>query len=154
MPFSQELFDSALALYQVSPETQANLKRAVSTAYYAIFHFLIEDACQNWTRSEQRFALARVFEHKRMADASSSRVAKHKNATGGSPEFHLYSVANAFCQIQQKRHQADYDLSSSFSATDVELDLRLVANAFASWNVIQNEQIAHDYLFSLLFKER
>jgi hypothetical protein len=154
MPYPQELFDSALALYRINPETQATLRRAVSTAYYALFHFLIEEACKNWARPEQRPAITRVFEHKRMFDASNSRVAKYKNAAGGSAEFHLYSVAYAFCQLQQKRHQADYDLSSTWATSSVKLALGSVADAFASWSAIQHEQIAQDYLFSLLFKER
>lgn len=151
---SQELFDSALALYQINPKTQATLRRAVSTSYYALFHFLIEEACKNWTRPEQRPALARVFEHKRMLDASNSRVARYKNAASGSAEFHLYSVAYAFCQLQQKRHHADYDLSSTLATSNVELALDSVAEAFTSWSAIQHDQIAQDYLFSLLFKER
>jgi uncharacterized protein (UPF0332 family) len=154
MPYADELFDSAVVLYRVSPESQATLRRAVSTAYYALFHFLIEAACRNWSRPEQRPALARMFQHACMADASNSRVGKHKNAVVGSTESRLYSVATAFFQLYQKRHKADYDLSSTFSARDVELALGLVNDAFADWSAIENEQIAQDYLFSLLFKER
>jgi hypothetical protein len=63
-------------------------------------------------------------------------------------------VAYAFCQLQQERHRADYDLSKRLSAADVELAVGLAADAFEDWNAIRNEQIAQDYLFSLLFKER
>lgn len=154
MPYADELFDSAVVLYQVSPESQGTLRRAVSTAYYALFHFLIEAACGNWTRPEQHPALARMFEHARMANASNSRVGKHKNAAAGSTEFRLYFVASAFLQLYERRHKADYDLSGTVSARDVEGALNLVKDAFANWTVIRDEQIAQDYLFSLLFKER
>ena len=154
MPYPQELFESALALYRINPETQATLRRAVSTAYYALFHFLIEETCRNWARPEQRPALARTFEHRCMLDASSGRVSRYKNAATGSAEFHLYSVAYAFCQLQQKRHQADYDLSGTLATSNVELALGLVADAFTNWSVIEHDQIAQDYLFSLIFKER
>ena len=154
MPYPQELFDSAVALYQVNPETQATCRRAVSTAYYALFHFLIDEACKNWIRPEHRAALARAFEHRRMLDASSNRVTKLRNAARGSAEFHLYSVAYAFCQLQEKRHQADYDLSLTLAASNVEVALGMVADAFTSWGVIRDEQIAQDFLFSLIFKER
>jgi ABC-type sulfate transport system substrate-binding protein len=66
MAYPDELLGSAISLVQVSPETQANLRRAVSTAYYALFHLLIGDACKNWSRPEQRARLARNFEHARM----------------------------------------------------------------------------------------
>lgn len=74
MPYSRELLDSAIVLWRTNPETQATMRRAISTAYYALFHFLVEDASANWTRPEQRPRLARVFEHRRMAEASRNRV--------------------------------------------------------------------------------
>jgi hypothetical protein len=89
-----------------------------------------------------------------MLDASNSRVGEYKNAVLGSVEFDLYSVAYAFYQLQQERHKADYDLSFTLSTADVELALGLVADAFESWKTIRDEQIAQDYLFSLLFKPR
>lgn len=89
-----------------------------------------------------------------MSLASIRRVAEQKNAIAGSRESYLYSVAYAFSQLQVKRHNADYDLSKTLSSTEVALDILLVEEAFRSWQVIENEQIAKDYLFSLLFKER
>jgi hypothetical protein len=144
---------AAIALYRANPETQATLRRSVPTAHYALFHYLIEETCKNWTRLEQRGKLA-TFEHKNMSIASSRRVAEYKNAATGSTESHLYSVACAFSQLQEKRHTADYDLSRTLSGTDVGLDILLVEDAFISWEIIRNEQIGQDYLFSLLFRER
>jgi len=132
MPYARELLDSAIALYQVDPETQATLRRAVSTAYYAFFHFLIEETCRNWARPEQRGKLARCFDHKSMSIASNRRVAEHKNATAGSMQSHLYFVASAFSQLQENRHSADYDLSKTWSGTDVALEIRLVEKALTS----------------------
>src|SRR5215475_8615401 len=42
---------------------QASLRRALSTAYYALFHLLISEATQLWKRPQDRIELARVFEH-------------------------------------------------------------------------------------------
>jgi hypothetical protein len=154
MSYSRDLLDSASAFYRVSPETQATLRRAVSTAYYALFHFLIEETCKNWRRPEQRGNLARLFDHRQMQVASSRMAEKFKNAPQGSGEFQLSSVAGAFCELQKRRHEADYDLAQIFSSSDVALDINLAEDAFASWTVIRNEQIAQDYLFSLLFKSR
>lgn len=154
MSYSSELLDSAVATSQVHPQTQANLRRAVSTAYYALFHYLVDEACGNWLRQEQRRKLSRVFEHKQMSDASKRCAGQYKNAAAGTPESDLHSVASAFHQLQRRRHTADYDLSEVFSDDEVDLDIRSVRNAFTKWGTIQNEQIAQDYLFSLLFKER
>jgi hypothetical protein len=143
-----------LATSHVHPQTQANLRRAVSTAYYALFHFVVDEACGNWGRPEQRRRLSRVFEHKQMYDASNRCAGRYKNAAAGTSESHLHSVASAFHKLQVRRHTADYDLSEVFSGDEVDLDFRSVRNAFTKWRVIQNEQVARDYLFSLLFRER
>lgn len=63
-------------------------------------------------------------------------------------------MAYALSQLQEKRHNADCDLSKTLSSTDVGLDILLAEEAFTSWDAIQTEQVAQDYLFSLLFKER
>jgi len=154
MSYSTELLDSAVATSHVYPQTQANLRRAVSTAYYALFHFLADEACGNWIGPEQRRKLSRAFEHKQMSDASKRCAGRYENALAGTPESDLHSVASAFYQLQRRRHTADCDLSKVFSDNEVDLDIRSVRNAFTKWRVIQNEQIAQDYLFSLLFKER
>jgi uncharacterized protein (UPF0332 family) len=153
MGYPEELLESAISLLQVTPETQANLRRAVSSAYYALFHLLIGEACKNWARQEQRARLARKFEHGRMLEAS-RRCDTHRRAAEGSTEKHLFTVAHAFSQLQEKRHAADYDLSRIFQDTEVALDIFLAQDAFDSWSKIKNEQISQDYLFSLLFKDK
>jgi len=51
---------------------QASLRRAISTAYYALFHLLISEAVLNWRRAEDRVELARIFEHTHMRSWVSS----------------------------------------------------------------------------------
>ena len=46
------------------------MRRAVSTAYYAVFHLLVEDFVANWPFTDQRARLARMFDHKKMRDAA------------------------------------------------------------------------------------
>ena len=42
---------------------QADLRRAVSAAYYAVFHLLISETVLNWRLESSRDGLARMFEH-------------------------------------------------------------------------------------------
>jgi hypothetical protein len=101
MAYPDELLDSAMSLFQVSPETQATLRRAVSSAYYALFHLLIGDACKNWSRAEQRGRLARKFEHARMLAASKQCVDKYKSAAPGTTDSNLFTVAHAFFNFRR-----------------------------------------------------
>jgi uncharacterized protein (UPF0332 family) len=154
MGYPEELLDSAISLFQLTPQTQANLRRAVSSCYYALFHLLIEETCNNWARPEQRTRLSRRFEHARMLEASRRSVEMYRKAAEGSSEKHLFTVAHAFFQLQEKRHTADYDLARNFQDTEVSLDIFLAQNAFHSWRIIRSQQISQDYLFSLLFRDK
>ena len=53
---------------------QIDLSRAVSTAYYALFHLLISEATANWKEDRLRPILGRIFEHAKMKSACAVRV--------------------------------------------------------------------------------
>jgi hypothetical protein len=63
-------------------------------------------------------------------------------------------VANAFVDLQDERHTADYDNSTVWDPTEALKDVDSAAEAFATWQLIRNETIAQDYLVSLLIKPR
>ena len=152
MGFPRELLDAARVLYQVEDETQGTLRRSISTAYYALFHLHIESGCQNWPE-RQRSKVARQFEHKRMKEVSAT-IARRYAKSGVPAEQDLCLVANTFAELQEKRHEADYDLGVTLSLFDVEETITFVEDAFVSWERIKNHSLAQDYLYSLLFKDR
>ena len=154
MALHHDLLEVARDLLEKESPTQATLRRSVSTAYYALFHLLIHDACFNWARPEHRNNLARAFEHKQMLAASERQSAKCKGTAGNSAEKHLLTVPFRFVQLQQKRELADYDYSIELSLNQARLTIGQAEDAFRSWETIRNEPIAQDYLFSLLIRER
>jgi uncharacterized protein (UPF0332 family) len=52
MPLAEHLLEQAqhLANREKKRPRQASLRRAVSTAYYALFHLLIHEATRNWKK--------------------------------------------------------------------------------------------------------
>jgi hypothetical protein len=94
MEIHHDLLAVARDLVEKDFPTEGTLRRSVSTAYYALFHLLIHEACSNWARP-------RVFKHKRMFAASDKRRAKHKDAAENSTEQHLFEVTLSFVQLQQ-----------------------------------------------------
>jgi hypothetical protein len=68
MSFADDLLEQAYDLANKQPANpkQASLRRAVSAAYYALFHLLIDEAVSNWAVERQRGLLARTFAHDRM----------------------------------------------------------------------------------------
>ncbi len=60
-----------LITYEGDNPTQASLRRAVSTAYYGLFHLLTEEAAVLWQGSpEATTGVARAFQHGSMKSTS------------------------------------------------------------------------------------
>lgn len=164
MPFAEDLLEQAKHLANREPKKprQASLRRAVSTAYYALFHLLISEATRNWKRVEQRPLLARLFEHGKMKAASDKQRAECNRFMNSNPPptpgpeldcaRHLQRVADTFFQAQQQRHTADYDNATQWTRTEVLTEIALVEAAFNSWRVIRDEPAAQAFLISLLGK--
>jgi uncharacterized protein (UPF0332 family) len=152
MNLAEDLLEQAnhLARREKGKPKQASLRRAVSTAYYAVFHLLVAEAVGNWKRSDQRSKLARAFEHGRMKQASVKT--RSGGFDGQSPQTvaNLKTVANAFIRLQEFRHEADYDDSLRLTRTTALARIALAPEAFASWIAIRKEKIAQDYLLALL----
>ena len=73
MGLAQDLLQQAdhLATYEGANPSQASLRRAVSTAYYALFHLLIEEAGLRWQGSSEACnGLGRGFQHGPMKNIS------------------------------------------------------------------------------------
>jgi uncharacterized protein (UPF0332 family) len=149
MPFPEDLLQQAndLAFKEPTDPKQASLRRAVSTAYYALFHLLIDEAVSKWTIERQRSVLARTFEHGRMKGICDDVLKSFKGGGNIPPE--LYTVAHNFIQLQQHRHTADYDNSKQWSRSDVQIVLNLATDAFSAWLAISTQDAAQDFLLQL-----
>jgi uncharacterized protein (UPF0332 family) len=160
MAFHDDLLELAQDLANLHPENahQASLRRAVSTAYYALFHLLISEATANWARPELRAILGRCFDHGPMKSASETKVSQINAAFKDNPpedaektlNIHLRTVANAFIQAQQRRNDADYNLAKEWTPVEVDTQIASVNEAFKTWNIIRDEAVAQAYLVSLL----
>jgi len=151
MSFPEDLLEQAydLAAREAGEPKQASLRRAVSTAYYALFHLLIDEAVGKWAVERQRSGLARAFEHDGMKKKCAEVVKRVKD--GAQLPVELDTVAHNFIQLQEHRHKADYDNSKHWSRTDVNIVLALATDAFNAWSAIGAQDDAQDFLLQLLF---
>jgi uncharacterized protein (UPF0332 family) len=129
----EDLLEQAvkLAKLDVKKPRQVNLRRAISSAYYALFHLLVDEACrtQIGTQHNQapfRHALGRAFLHGVMKDACRSfgGGTLKKGVSRGLPAsfvipLEIQRLASTFVDLQDKRHLADYDLTERFRRSDV-----------------------------------
>ena len=128
---------------------QATLRRSVSTAYYGLFHFLIEESTAilfGVGRADGPFRrlAARAFIHARMKSVCTEFLKANPQqvhsllqpfwqpmAIGGNQQIRL--VAQTFVDLQDDRHTADYDLTMSLSRQDSLNAVVRAERAFNAW---------------------
>jgi uncharacterized protein (UPF0332 family) len=151
MAFAQDLLDQAyhLANLESGDPKQSSLRRAVSTAYYALFHLLIDEAVGHWGVARHRSILARTFDHRKMKLISEDHI-KSFYSSGQPPSgAQLKNVAQAFVQLQEKRHTADYDNAFVWSRENALVAIDTARAAFSDWQAIRTQDNAQDYLLQL-----
>jgi uncharacterized protein (UPF0332 family) len=164
MPFPNDLLEQARHLANREPKRpkQASLRRAVSAAYYALFHLLATETAKNWKRAAERPTLARMLDHGPMGKVCATKrdelneSFKTRLPAGREGEVaqHLHTITNTFVLMLQHRHTADYDGSTKWSRTDTLDKIQLVEAAFESWREIREETVAQKFLVTLLLRER
>jgi uncharacterized protein (UPF0332 family) len=159
MAFHDDLLKQAFQLLHKERKNpkQASLRRALSTAYYALFHLLISESVANWNRPDLRASLGRAFDHRPMK-AASNRILDSRSFpfSGEDPLVvaNLRTVADKFARLQEKRHVADYDNTILWTRDDALFQVQSAERAFTLWRSIRTERIAQGYLVSLLVKHR
>jgi uncharacterized protein (UPF0332 family) len=155
MAYHDDLLQHAIFLSELKlPQEpkQVDLRRAVSAAYYGLFHLLTTEAAQNWKHHSHRHRFARMFDHGRMKTCS-SRVSSRPlpvDPSQMSVATDLKLVADSFVKLQQARHTADYDNSKVWSRTQVYEVIVLAEDAIRAWAIIRDEEMAQDYLLDLM----
>lgn len=66
----------------------------------------------------------------------------------------LKNIAKAFVELQEARHDADYDLGKKFTRSDAVSFVDKVKKAFAEWEMVRNDDLTKVYLASFLLWEK
>lgn len=160
MAFHDDLLEQArvLSLLDKRRPKQANLRRAVSAAYYALFHLLTSESARRLAPASPpnlMSEVSRAFEHATMRHVCKSLLTPTSALIGTfrlTPTDDLRIVAEAFNSLQDARHTADYDLSSNLDRNDAVLKIRLAESAFAAWRRIRAREEANVFLVALLMR--
>jgi hypothetical protein len=139
---------------------QANLRRAVSASYYALFHFLVDQSCRQMLGTTNnlvryRRVLARAAEHGAMKAACNQFAsgALPAKLQRGLPGFNVPDVlrlmAATFSEAQDLRQRADYDLNQHFSRRDVLVLHAQVKEAIEDFQAIPDGPVKRLFLVSL-----
>ncbi|GJE18100.1 hypothetical protein [Methylobacterium marchantiae] len=154
--FSDDLLRAAARLHarrtgQKGPLKSACVRRSISTSYYAIFHFSLDEAAlrligtSNELRQRRRL-FVRTLSHTgltitygKLKGATIEKSVEDlfrlpATAAGpiSTPAF-VQQLATAYLDAKAKREDADYNLSEPLSATDARQLHRRVRRAIRDW---------------------
>jgi hypothetical protein len=117
--------------------SQAALRRAVSTYYYALFHCLARECADlligatKSRRSDRAWRqVYRALEH-----GHAHTRCKDRSFMKSFPK-EIEDFATTFVIMQDMRHDADYDPMASFSKSQAEVAGRLVTGAIGSFRKV------------------
>ena len=104
----------------------ARLRKAVSAAYYAMFHALAQNNADRLVGDLETDRETGAWHRTYRALDHRAAYRQLSESRLGNFSGHVKRFANAFRDLQYNRHQADYDPQSRFSPADV---LNLIVEA-------------------------
>jgi hypothetical protein len=142
---------------------QASLRRAISTAYYALFHFLIRETLRQLgpNLGQENYNRAyRWFDHGTMRSVAKAfsqevvRIPNSKEVLIPANDSRIQFIAQHFADLQELRHLADYGSSAVFARPDTIEYIDFLDSAFRIWPAVKKSPEANAFLLSLLLWER
>lgn len=132
---SEHLLDQAAKLVvppPAGPPRQVDVRRAISAAYYAVFHHILTAGADSFVGVTKRGAphytlLYRSVDHRSLRELCtearkqkpSSRYQQYAPADGFGADIKVFSTA--LIDLQEQRHAADYEPSILVRTSDAKL---------------------------------
>jgi uncharacterized protein (UPF0332 family) len=133
------------------PKSEAELRRAISTAYYALFHLLINVSTSRGVATVAlRPYVARNFEHRHMLAVCRKYTGLTVDMTGQPVPVEIHRIADSFVQLQNARHKADYNVKDTVTPVEAQTFVQMARDAFADWATVATTSAADSFLTELL----
>jgi uncharacterized protein (UPF0332 family) len=114
--------------------TQACLKRAISSLYYAIFHSLARSCANSFIGGAIAGVATPAWQRTyRSLDHGAAKKAFQNTGQIAAYSDEIRAFCVTFVRMQQRRHDADYDPYSRFRKSEVLADLQQVKEAISKF---------------------
>lgn len=130
---------------------QVDVRRAISSAYYAVFHAVAAAAADEFVgitqRASSRYGLVyRAFDHRWLRtlcddlrkSSPPGKYVRHLPASGVGRN--VVAFATAVVELQEKRHSADYDPLVRMKTSDARLAIETARAAIRSFGKASAER--------------
>ena len=166
MPLADDLLAHSRELLSGSP-AEVHLRRAVSAAYYALFHLLASSVAEQISPGSPiglRGRTQRALDHGQMATAARNFLSQGKGPSNlpkdigftGFVSPGLANVAQSFVDLQEARYIADYDVLDANGEINLlwaQECLKDAEAAFQDWNVEKASEGARVFLAALILSK-
>ena len=116
---------------------QSNLRRAISTAYYALFHCLARCVADSFVGgvSADRSEIAWRQAYQSIEHSQARRRCQNKAGMDKFPAK-IQNFARLFSIAQKRRHEADYDLDVKFYRDSVFSDIERIDSTIREFDKV------------------
>jgi uncharacterized protein (UPF0332 family) len=167
VPYHEQLLEQANTLLALDPKRpyQANVRRAASASYYAVFHFFADELAKQVVGASAAsdslgFAVGRALEHGCLRSASerfSSQNAPNNLPvplrsclTSVSPVFR--ALASDIVSLQDLRHRADYDRAIHLQKREANVAVSKAKSLIKDWQKLDADERSTFLVAILLWK--
>lgn len=162
----EHLFEQAewLITSRAGRPRQVDIRRAISAAYYGLFHAIVTAAADQFVgvtnRDRNDYSLVyRSVDHKWLRELCMevrkptliNRFKRYEPGNGFGPDIVAFAIAAA--ELQEKRHAADYDVMIRMTQSDATFAIRTARAALRRFDrATERRRVA--FLSLLLFPPR
>jgi uncharacterized protein (UPF0332 family) len=155
-PRFEDLFEQADVL--VARGRQADLRRAISAAYYGLFHFALTEAADMVVgiadRSSARYSLVyRSIDHSRLRQLSAQLTNPQSLLLAPGGFGTVADFARIAGNLHEQRIRADYDPSAEYTVDEATTAISMAREAI-TWFQQGTKEQQRALLTLLLFKPR
>jgi uncharacterized protein (UPF0332 family) len=165
MSLVEELLEHAQFLASLDEQTtsQANIRRAISASYYAVFHLLsaaVAEQVSPGFPAGLRECTQRALSHSQMFNVAKAFSQQGQKTVKSLPKgfvlpdpisAELASIASDFQELQEARHAADYDVLRKFDPVDAISYVQEAEKVFKDWETEKHSKNAPVFLAALIF---
>lgn len=127
-----EQADRLVVAPPAGPPRQVDLRRAISSAYYGVFHFALTELADEFVGRTKRGTRLYELVYRSVDHSAFRSLCDELAKSSPRPKYLPYLPANgigtniqsfaaAASDLQQKRHRADYDPTPRFKQSDAQL---------------------------------
>ena len=156
VPDPAHLLEQAEGLAAAPAEGQprdADLRRTISTAYYAIFHAILTAAADLFVGAAKQTTSLYGLAYRSVNHQKVREVCREVAKPIPSDRYKPYVLADATVLLQAKRYEADYNPLFAATRTDVDILLKQARKALDDLQSATEEQRSL-FLGLLLFEPR